>query len=128
MGTESVLGTGIVLGVQITLCIQHALGVEQIDRINHLIYFRIHEMDIAGVKDKGGKRQQEKSAGQHEPEVFFQQLGKSLPHHESLLPVYWIKISSRVGSWEWMLTISSYAKGNPFFSSGAVIVASLRLP
>ena len=53
---------------------------------------------------------------------------KTSPHYCSPLPVYWINISSKVGSSEWILIISSCRKGIPLSNSGISITFSSRLP
>ena len=99
----------------------------------HMVGFHLHESDIAQVhigrieNQKTDCHQEELSRCQH-PAVLFEQRAKTFSHQDNPLPVYWMNISSSVGSWEWMLMISSWAKGMPASSDWASMVFDSRCP
>ena len=99
----------------------------------HIVGRHLHKTDITQVhigcvKDKKAYRPQKEFPRHQHPAVLFEQGAKSFSHQDSPLPVYWMNISSKVGSWEWMLIISSWAKGMPASNSGASMVFVSRFP
>ena len=119
-------GNGLHQGRFFCLC---PSGVVQI----HVVGRHLHEADIAQVhigciESKEPYCHQEKFSRYQHSAVLFEQGAKAFSHQDSPLPVYWMNISSKVGSWEWMLIISSWAKGMPASNSGASMVFVSRCP